>query len=333
VAVFLLSQAFLRDFGEPFRTACAEARITPEVVQLPEAPGEPLDPAVAARIEVAYLTRDWRYSADAYGKFRDAMFAGPAVKWVHFMSTGIDQHPFVPKLVGQGTKLTTSAGTNGEPVAFTAIASLLMLARKFPVWLDAQRRRAWEPMRGTAVPQDVRGQTLLVVGMGHIGATVARFAQALGMHVIGIRRSAQQPGDPVDEMHTLAALPDLLPRCDWIVLACPLTAETRRIINAQTIAKLKRGAGFINVARGGVMDQAAVIEGLKSGQIGWAHLDVFEQEPLPADSPLWDLPNVILTPHNAGASAGNDRRAAELFIANIPLWARGETLPNEFALE
>jgi phosphoglycerate dehydrogenase-like enzyme len=169
--------------------------------------------------------------------------------------------------------------------------------------------------------------------MGHIGATVARFAQALGMHVIGIRRSAQQPGDPVDEMYPLAALPELLPRCDWIVLACPLTAETRRIVNAETIAKMKRGAGFINVARGGVMDQAAVIDGLKSGQIGWAHLDVFEQEPLPADSPLWDLPNVILTPHNAGASAGNDRRAAELFVANIPSWARGETLPNEFALE
>ena len=333
MAVFLLSKVFMRDFGEPFRAACAQARITPEVVHLPEEPGVPLDPAVAARVEVAYLTRDWRYSADAYGKFRDAMFAGPAVKWVHFMSTGIDQHPFVPRLVGQGTKLTTSAGTNGEPVAFTAIASLLMLARRFPVWLDAQRRRAWEPMRGEAVPQDVRGQTLLVVGMGHIGATVARFAQALGMHVIGIRRSAQQPGDPVDEMHALAALPELLPRCDWIVLACPLTAETRRIVNAETIAKMKPGAGFINVARGGVMDQAAVIEGLKSGQIGWAHLDVFEQEPLPADSPLWDLPNVILTPHNAGASAGNDRRAAELFIANIPSWARGETLPNEFALE
>jgi phosphoglycerate dehydrogenase-like enzyme len=113
-----------------------------------------------------------------------------------------------------------------------------------------------------------------------------------------------------------------------VVLACPLTAETRRIINAQTLALLKKGAGLINVARGGVCDEQAVIAALRSGQIACAHLDVFETEPLPADSPLWDMPNLILTPHNASASAGNDRRSAEMFLLNLEKWAKGEALLN-----
>ena len=149
-----------------------------------------------------------------------------------------------------------------------------------------------------------------------------------GRPVSGGRRTPR-PDDPVDEIHTLAALPQLLPRCDWVVLACSLTPETRRIINAQTLALLPRGARLINVCRGGVVDEAAVIEALRSGQLGGAHLDVFEKEPLPPDSPLWDLPNVIVSPHNAQASAGNDHRAMQIFLANLAKWGRGEPLQNE----
>jgi len=149
------------------------------------------------------------------------------------------------------------------------------------------------------------------------------------MHVIGVRRSPMQPGDPVAEMHPFTALRELLPRCDWVVLACPLSDVTRRIINAGTLALLPRGARLINVARGGVVDQPALIEALQSGHLGGAYLDVFEKEPLPPDSPLWDLPNVLVTPHNALASAGNEHRAAELFLANLGRWARGAALLNE----
>jgi phosphoglycerate dehydrogenase-like enzyme len=133
----------------------------------------------------------------------------------------------------------------------------------------------------------------------------------------------------VHELHTLAALPEVLPRCEWVVLACPLTPETRRIVNAGTLARLPRGARLINVARGGVMDETAVIEALRSGRLGGAYLDVFEQEPLSADSPLWDLPNVILSPHNASASSGNNDRAMKIFLANLARWGRGEPLLNE----
>ena len=113
------------------------------------------------------------------------------------------------------------------------------------------------------------------------------------------------------------------------MLACPHTKETHHLLNAAMIEKLPRGAGLINVARGGVVEEQAVIAALKSGQLGCAHLDVFATEPLPAASPLWDMPNLILTPHNASASAGNDGRAFELFLSNLEKWARGETLQNE----
>jgi phosphoglycerate dehydrogenase-like enzyme len=203
-----------------------------------------------------------------------------------------------------------------------------MLARGFPHWWGAQGRKEWTPMRGEAVPRDLAGQTVLIVGLGTIGATLARYCRALGLRVIGLRRTPA-PVEAVDEVHALAALPELLPRCDWVILACPLTPETERLINPASLARLPRGARLINVARGGVVDQPALIQALESGQLGGAYLDVFEKEPLPPDSPLWTLPNVIVSPHNASSSAGNNDRAALIFLANLVKWARGEPLRNE----
>jgi phosphoglycerate dehydrogenase-like enzyme len=248
---------------------------------------------------------------------------------VHFPNAGVDQHPFLPGLTARKVRLTTSAGSNGEPVAQTAIGGLLLLARNFPHWWAAQRRREWKPLRGDAVPRDLKGQTILIIGLGRVGTTVARFCRLLGMHVIGVRRTPDKPDAAAHETHTLAALPQLLPRCDWVVLACPLAPETRRVINAGTLALLPRGARLVNVCRGGVVDEAAVIEALKNGQLGGAYLDVFEKEPLPAESPLWGLPNVIVSPHNAQASSGNDGRAMQIFLANLVNWARGKPLWNE----
>jgi len=323
----LLSKSFVAAHGQQLKEIARRLELVPDIVHLPDDPNERLAAADLDRIEVAMSTRDIRFSA-LYKSFGDTLTAATNLKWAHFHSTAIEQHPFVAPLLARGVRLTTSAGSNGEPVAQTAIATLLMLARGFPHWLDAQRRKSWEPVRGNAQPADLRGQTLLVVGMGNIGNPIAGFGRALGMHVIGIRRRPGTPADPVDEMHPLSALPQLLPRCDWVVLACPLTAETRRLINAQTLALLKKGAGLINVGRGGVCDEQAVIAALQSGQLRCAHLDVFETEPLPADSPLWDMPNLILTPHNASASAGNDRRSAEMFLLNLEKWTRGEPLLN-----
>lgn len=326
----LLSRGFVQQFGDELKQRMASVGLTPDIIHLPDDPATPLPDAACQRVEIAYLTRDVRFSP-LYPSFGAAVTAAHRLQWVHFVSTGIDQHPFLPALKSRQVRLTTSAGSNGEPVGQTAICGLLMLARRFPRWLEAQKRHAWEPMRGTDVPPDLRGQTVLIVGMGTIGATVARFCQAVGMHVIGMRRSPLQPGDPADEMHPVSALKQVLPRCQWVVLACPHTDETHHLLNAATLALLPREAQVVNVARGGCIDEPALIEAIRDKVIAGAYLDVFETEPLPAASPLWDLPNVICTPHNASASGGNDRRAADIFLANVERWARQEALQNERA--
>ena len=262
----LLSKITFAAHREAIAMAALEGGFEPDVIHLPDDPAARLTPAQCAGIEVAYFNRDIRFS-DHYPAFVDAVVAASNLKWVHFSNAGVDQHSFLPALAQRKVRLTTSAGSNGEPVGQTAIAGLLMLARNFPHWWASQGRREWKPIRGDAVPRDLRGQTVMVIGMGLVGATVARFCRLLGMHVIGVRRKARSPEDPVDEMHTLAALPQLLPRCDWVVLACSLTPETRRVINARTLALLPRGARLINVCRGAVVDEAALIAALKSGQL------------------------------------------------------------------
>ena len=328
MAGILLSKSTAARYRDALAAAAREARLDLRVLHLPDDPQSRLQPEDRGEIEIAYYTRDIRFSP-LNESFVDALAAAPGLKWVHFVTAAIEHFPFVTALLERGVKLTHSAGSNGEPVAQTATCGLLMLARGLPHWWAAQGRREWTPLRHDALPRDLAGQTVLIVGLGTIGAAVACFCQALGMHVIGVRRSPRRPEDPVHEMHAPATLPELLPRCHWVVLACPLTPETRRIIHAGTLARLPRGACLINVARGGLVDEAAVVAALKSGQLGGAYLDVFEQEPLPADSPLWDLPNAILSPHNASASAGNDDRATRIFLANLASWARGRPLRNE----
>ena len=324
----LLSKGFIAQFGAELQAAATAAGATPRIIHLPDDAAQRLPAAELAKIEIAYLTRDIRFS-DHYHTFSETVKAAPNLKWVHFTSTGIDQHPFLPALHERKVRLTTSAGSNGEPVGLTAIGGLLMLARGFPRWIAAQRERRWDPARGKDVPRDLRGQTVIVVGLGNIGATVARFCKALGMTVIGVRRSPKRDDDPVDEIHTLDKLPELLPRCDWLVLACPYTKETHQLVNAQTLALMPKHAHLINVARGAVADEKALIAALQSKQVAGAYLDVFEKEPLPADSPLWDMPNVIVSPHNASASDGNDRRAAKVFTGNVQHFVRGEKMQNE----
>ena len=136
----------------------------------------------------------------------------------------------------------------------------------------------------------------------------------------------------MDEMHPPAELFALLARADWLVLACPLTDETRGVIDEAALATLPAGARVINVARGEVVDEAALIAALQAGHVGGAYLDVFAQEPLPAESPLWDLPNVIISPHNSAVAAGNERRATGFFLRNLQAWAKGEPMENDASL-
>jgi phosphoglycerate dehydrogenase-like enzyme len=326
----LLSKGFVATYGDLLAASAQRVDLALDVIHLPDDPSARLAASDLDRIEVTMLTRDIRFS-EHYQPYGETLLAAKKLQLAYFDSSAIEQHPFVAPLAARGVKLTTAVGSNGVPVAQTAITTLLMMSRLLPQYLDAQRRHSWEPARAAAQPPDLQGQTIVIVGMGTIGATVARVAQALGMHVIGIRRKPRTGADAVDEMHTLSALPRLLPRCDWLVLACPLVPATRGLVNAQSLALMKKSAGLINVARGALCDQSAVIAALQSGQLRCAHLDVFEKEPLPADSPLWSMPNLIVTPHSAGASAGNELRSVRIFLDNLERWARREPLLNLYS--
>jgi phosphoglycerate dehydrogenase-like enzyme len=171
---------------------------------------------------------------------------------------------------------------------------------------------------------------MTVVGLGAIGTEIARLAQAIGLHVIGVRRSPLRPGDPVDELVHPSRLLEVAPRTNWLALACPLTEETLGIASREVLTALPQGAHVLNIARGDVADEPALIEALQSGHLAGAYLDVFSREPLDPQSPLWDMPNVIVSPHNSSTSRGNDARVAlDYFIPNLARMARGETLINE----
>jgi len=326
MTAILLSHRFHQASGAALLAQAAELGVTLDPIVLPADREARLDADACKRIEIAYFSQD--LFPDFSRQFFSACYKAGRLRWLHVFHAGTD-NPVFGQMLERGVRVTTSSGANAEPVGVTAAAGMLMLARGFPGWMAAQRRRSWEPVRGDSAPDDLSGQTLLLVGVGEIGKTMARIAQALGMHVIGVRRSSRQPDDPVDEMHPPAALDQLLPRAQWLALTCPLTDETRRMIDAGRLALLPQGARIVNVARGEIIDEQALIAALASGHLGGAYLDVFEQEPLPAESPLWDLPNVVLSPHNAAASAGNNARATAMFLYNLGSSARGEPMKNE----
>ncbi len=313
--------------GDALRAEVERAGTEPvELVVLPADAAARLPDDACPRIDIAF------FSGDVYPEYSRQFFSAvrkaPGLKWLHVFNAGVD-HPIYNEMLERGVRLTTSSGSTAEPIAQTAIAGILWLSRNFHHWMDAQRRHAWEPLRGERAQRDLAGQTVLILGLGHIGAEVARLADALHMKVIGIRRSGVQPGDRALAVYRPEQLDELLPRCDWLVIACPLTLETRGLIEARRLALLPRGACVVNVARGEIVDEPALIGALQTGRLAGAYLDVFQKEPLPSESPLWDMPNVLVTPHNSSAAAGNDERVFEMFVDNLRRWRSGEPLRNE----
>jgi phosphoglycerate dehydrogenase-like enzyme len=324
MTTLLVSSRLHAERGTDIAAHAQRLGVTLEQVVLPADPEGRLSDADCARLDLAFFSNDIFpiYSRQFFSTVRKA----PALQWLHVFNAGVD-HPIYTEMLQRGVRLTTSAGSTAVPIAQTAITGLLMLARNFPRWLTAQQERRWDPMRPLNFPRDLVGQTALVLGLGSIGREIARLAQALGLKVIGIRRSPQQPGDLVDELHTPDKLPLLLPRCDWLIIASPLTTETRGLINAAMLARLPTGACIINIARGEIIDETAMIAALREQRLGGAYLDVFEKEPL-AESPLWDLPNVLITPHNSAAATGNDERIYRMFLGNLECWHHGKPLRN-----
>ena len=304
----------------------------PEALLVPVAPEGPLpDPAGA---EVAFLSRDLfvggtRHRLNArFLRFVDLLKAAPDLRWVQTFSAGTDMFVY-QEMLARGLKLTNSAGASAPAVAQTAVTGLLALARQLPRIAEAQARRAWEPLYAEPEPRDVEGQHAVVVGTGPIGMEIGRLCRAFGLRTTGVRRDpASGLPEGFDAVAGYAALPDLLPGTDWLLLACPLGPLTRGLIDTRALARMKRGSHLIDVSRGGVVVEEALLAALRSGQLAGAFLDVFAMEPLPAESPFWDLPNVIVSPHSAGASDGLPERVAAIFAGNLLRWTRGEPLRN-----
>ena len=326
MSVLLVSHRTAADHGAEIERRARDSGSPVEMIVLPEDREGRLPDALSATVEAAFFSMDVfpHYSRQFFSTVRKA----PKLEWLHIFNAGVD-HPIYTEMLERGVRLTTSSGTAARPIAQTAIAALLMLARNMPRFLAAQREHKWDHMRPPNVPRDLEEQTAVIVGLGHIGREIARLAQALGLRVIGVRRSPREPGDPVDELEPPERLGEILPRADWLVLACPLTTETRGLVDAALLSRLPPHARLINIARGEIVDEPALIDALRADRLAGAYLDVFQQEPLPENSPLWDLPNVLVTPHNAGAASGNDRRIYELFLENFRRWIRREALLNE----
>lgn len=248
-------------------------------------------------------------------RFYDAMECSPSLRWVHVHSAGADRDIY-QRLQQRGVELTTSPGTNAAIVAQSAVAAILSLARHFPLLREAQSLHQWQPLLQTGLPKDLEGQTVTLVGWGSVGQAIARYVEVFGlrMRVVRHRQTAEGCAWPVS---TYDKLDELLPDTDWLVLACPLSPQTQRLINARRLLLLRRGARVINVSRGAVIDEAALVDALRDGHVTGAYLDVFEQEPLSPDSPLWDLPNTLVTPHSAGFSAGNEARVDDAFLQRL----------------
>jgi phosphoglycerate dehydrogenase-like enzyme len=273
-----------------------------------------------AAVEVVFFSGDC-YPARA-AEFMSVALGAGALRWLHTFSAGVD-HPVFRGLLARGVRLTTSSGASASAVAHMAILLLLALARGLPAHVAAQHERRWAPARG----DDLEGKFAAVVGLGPIGLEVVRLAQALGMRVIGMRRTPA--GDEPCETWPMARLGELLALADYVVLALPLTPDTHHILDAAAVARMRPTARLVNVGRGELVDETALAAALSAGRLAGAGLDVFEAEPLPQASPLWELPGVIITPHVAASTPTTAHNAAEVFVDNLARWVRGAPLRNE----
>lgn len=260
------------------------------------------------------------------GMWRNDLIAQAAkLKFIQSISSGMDQYS-KEQLAAKGVRLASAAGVNARAVAEHAIALILAVYRRLPEARDNQHARTWRGMIGDLGQREdeLGGKTLLVVGMGRIGSHLARLAKAFGMKVIGIRRDPAQGNNGADSIHAMGELVKLVPQADIVALACALTPETTGLMNAASFAAMKPSAVFVNVARGKVADEAALIETLKAGRIWAAAIDVTAEEPLPQPSPLWAMPNVFITPHTAGETRAYEDNVIDILIENLGLLWKGE---------
>ncbi|GIV78153.1 D-2-hydroxyacid dehydrogenase [Litorilinea aerophila] len=257
------------------------------------------------------------------GHFRPAVCAAaPRLRWIQSFSTGMDKFLFPEIIEREEVQISNVAGLYASQGAEHAWALLLALARQIPLAVENRARRLWQS--GPVI--QISGGTLGLIGLGGFGMEMAKRAQGYDMTILAIDPVRTEKPPFVAELRPSSRenLHDLLRRSDVVMTACPLTRETYHLIGREELALMKPTAYLINVTRGGIIDEPALVEALEKGQIAGAGLDVTEVEPLPPDSPLWDAPNLILTPHRAGASQHRPRMVFEFFLQNLERYLRGE---------
>ncbi|MFT4880687.1 MAG: phosphoglycerate dehydrogenase-like enzyme [Natronomonas sp.] len=248
----------------------------------------------------------------------DLLEAAPNLRWVQALSSGVDFLD-TEAIADHGVALTNAAGVHAEPIAEQVIGYLLTFERGIHTGIQQQQAGLWQRYSGG----EVRGKTLGIVGIGAIGGRTAEYAQAFGMTVVGTKRDPDTAPKPVDEVYAPGGLFEVLRRSEYVLLSCPLTPETRGLVGREKLGAMRGDAVLVNVARGAVVDEDALVYALQQGGIRGAALDVFEAEPLPPESVLWDLPNVVVTPHMAGSTPEKFERVAGVFAENYRAFADG----------
>ncbi|WP_162915003.1 D-2-hydroxyacid dehydrogenase [Desertibaculum subflavum] len=323
----LLSAHALDLWGPRIEAAVPEGAIGFVTAEDALAAGAPCD------ADIAFMTREVTGASTKNSPtpelqgFQQVLRNAPRLKWLQIHPAGADR-PIYAELRGRGVKVTTASGATATTVAHSTLGAMIALNRRFPLLADAQRRHAWEPRLGERSPRDLKDQHAVIVGLGPIGRALAGLLKMLGLRVTGVRRT-EAPVEPCDRTIAYEGLAGVLPTADWLILCCPASAQTRGIANAAAFAAMPRGSYVVNVARGEVAVEADIVAALQSGQLAGAYLDVFEREPLDPASPLWDLPNVILSPHTASHSQGQNEAIFEIFLENLARFRSGDPLRND----
>lgn len=311
----ILSARYRPEHLERIRAAAPWARL---VNVSPEGLAQgPLD-------DVEVLLHGW-LADDAYERL---LARAPRLRWIHSASVGVERL-LVPAAASRGIVLTNARGVFSRPVAEYVLMMVLAVSRRLPELLTLQAERTWQPLEG----RELRDVTLGLVGFGSIGRAVADLAAPFGCRILAVRRDASpRAGDPPlppnVEVGGRESLPELLAAADFVILALPLTADTERLLDAAALARMKRTAWLVNVARGRLVDEPALLRALGAGAIGGAVLDTFTEEPLPPTSPFYELPNVIATPLTSWSSTRVMDASIDLFCENLRRFAAGAPLVN-----
>ncbi len=260
------------------------------------------------------------------GLWHDGLLARAGkLRFIQAIGAGTDQFPF-EELKKRGIRLASARGVNYRAVAEHAMALILALSRRLPEARDNQAKRVWRGMIGDLSNREdeLGGKTLLVVGLGQIGGRLAELAKAFDMRVVGLRRQPAAGRGAADEVHAMGELRSLLPQADFVALTCPLTKETERLVDAEALTRMKSSAYLVNIARGRVVDEAALVEALAARRIAGAGIDVTAEEPLAQNSPLWGMEHVLLTPHTAGETRRYEDNVIEILRDNLGRLRHGE---------